>query len=157
MAQKIIEENHLLNNNNNIYDNKEEIKNGADINLNKENKVINDIDINNIFRQKYVEPEIIKQKARMDADNLISEREKDNKIINNKNIKTKKNNSLNKNKIKTKGNNIDNLVKKYHLDDDNDLNNANGQNRLKINNYLVINKVDPKEASLKPKLYNKKD
>ena len=67
---------------NNLYKNK--IQNGIEY-INNENDINN---LEEMINEKYVDPEIIKQKARNDADLILKEREKKEKDLN-KNIKSK--------------------------------------------------------------------
>ena len=65
MAKEIIEENDKINKN------KEQIQNGGNY---LDNKNINNINnIEDVIKEKYVDPEIIKQKARNDATLLMQE------------------------------------------------------------------------------------
>ena len=135
MAKEIIEENDKMNNK------KEQIQNGG-------NYINNINNFDDIIKEKYVDPEIIKQKARNDAGLLIKEREKNNannsndgkiinkknkgprlngnkiinnKTCNNKNVKGDINiKKLNDNKSKNK---IDLIIKKYDLNDEFNINN----------------------------------
>jgi DNA repair exonuclease SbcCD ATPase subunit len=132
MAKEIIEENDKISNN------KIQVQNGG----NYLDNINNNID--DMIKEKFVGPEIIKQKARNDAGLLIKEREKNiktskekskspklkklngSKPINAVRIKTG-NNNLNKgtnykNQNKSK-NNIELIIKKYDLNDELDKNN----------------------------------
>ena len=161
--------NYIMDNNNNENKNKEYIENGNGAYIQNNTKNNENIDLDN----RYIDPELIKQKARNDVDLLLIERgineNKDkkknengnknlsnNKNINNKNKIIKKNNKNNNIKTKKKNikennfNNIDYLIDKYDLDDNEDIKNK------QLNDFLLIKKIDPIEtASTKLKLYKK--
>ena len=128
MAQQVIENGNNFNNN--LPNNKIKIENGGDY----VNKIKNENNQNEIINEKYIDLEMIKKKARSDAELLLKEREKNyNKNLNkatsgkspryngNKVINKKKNFSKNQNNNKDKAknkNNIDYLIEKYDLDND---------------------------------------